>query len=200
MLMKHKALRRLNQKFAAFGDNIHGQPNYKWVKLKDLFYLIETGGFKEGRTPAGIYFMQPVWERHSYAEIHGSRWVLAKWEPPGVDEAEWYRQFSGMFPWPRHGEYHPIEDTILPAGVEPAEQLTDYTVFILYQHLGMKYPDHLRRIMEAANQQKDRDKAWWSDGVDEMMPAFGNVPGQKMHVSFPNVQPHLNRRVQQNNA
>jgi hypothetical protein len=138
---------------------------------------------EEAKTPSGIYYMRTAYEKHNYRDLYGDVWVLAKWEAP-ISLDEWLGRVGTTFPWPKHGEYHPIESTVLPAGREPDEELTLYTIYKLYQHLGMKWPDHLRDAVQELAQRDKADKGKWSDIVDDMMPAFGNVPGERQHVSF----------------
>ena len=48
----------------------------------------------------------------------------------------------------------------------------------------MKIHDHLNNAYKEVLKKRQDDVGRWSDIVDDMMPAFGNVPGRKMHVSF----------------
>jgi hypothetical protein len=185
--MNHKALQRLNAQFVQFGRNPHGELNYRWCNAKDVHYLFETGQMEECKTPGGLYLMRALYERHSFADRYGTVWFLAKWEPPSCGAEEWTRLYGTAFPWPSHGQYLPIESTVLPAGVEPNESLTAYTAKKLAEHLGMKFADHLGDIKAGHEQQKQGEKSQWSDVVDDTLPTFGQIPGSKGHVSFPSV-------------
>jgi hypothetical protein len=185
--MTERALRRLNHQFEHFGRNPHGQLNFRWCNAKELYYLYETGQMEEVQTQGGIYYARAVYERHLFADRYGPVWLLAKWEPPACDAEEWSRRFGTAFPWPRQGQYLPIESAVLPEGVEPNEQLTEYTAWKLTRHLGMKYDDHLEDIHRQRRMQERGEKSQWSDQVDDALPTFGQLPGQKMNVSFPTV-------------
>ena len=180
--MREKTLHALNKRFEIFGRNPHGGLNFRWFNARDLDYMYECGT-EEGKTPSGLFVIQTKWEKHSFADIYGPNWLLAKWQAP-IPYSEWAKQIGTAFPWPRHGEYCPVESTVLRPGLEPDEDITQYTVYKLHQHLGMKAPDHLKRAYDEIEQRRKEDIGKWSDIVDDVMPAFGNVPGKKMHVSF----------------
>lgn len=189
--MNQKTLKKINGRLrSAFGENPHGDPNYMWCEAKNLVYLYETEGYKEQRTESGLIVMRPVWERHDYADRYGDVWMLTKWQKPELSYTDWYYNFGGALPFPARGMYHPIESTVLPAGAEPDEDLNQYSIYKLCEHLGLSYGDHLMDIKEMANKVEREDRDTWSDIVDDAVPAFANIPGSKEHVSFPNVGRH----------
>ena len=186
--MDDKTLSKLNTELQAhFGATPAGGPLFKWCLASELFYLYEREGYGEDRTDSGLYVARKRWDRHSHAEHYGNVWMLTAWAPPEWDRMTWWNNFAGAFPYPVNGEYHPIESTVLPVGEEPSEALNLYTVRKLYGHLGMDYKDHLDNANSIVEKHKKADASIISDAVDDMVPAFGNVPGEKSHVSFPTV-------------
>ena len=171
-----------------FGDTPAGCPAYKWCKSTDLFYFYEKPGYKEGLSPGGIWVAQKEWERHSYADMYGNKWLLAMWTPPECGPSEWSLIMQDAFPYPSNGEYHPIESTVLDVGVEPNENLNRYTLMKLYKHLGMEWNEHLDTANTTLEKVAKDDQTMTDDMIDDVVPAFGNVPGERMHVSFPSVK------------
>lgn len=171
-----------------FGDTPAGGPAFKWCKTSGLFYFYELDGYKEGKTESGIWVAQKQWERHCYADKYGDRWLLAMWTPPECGPSEWSIMMQGAFPYPSQGTYDPIESTVLDEGVEPTEHLNRYTIRKLYEHLGMKWNDHLDDANKTLEKTAKTDKTMTDDMIDDVVPAFANVPGEKMHVSFPSVK------------
>jgi hypothetical protein len=175
---------KLNERLGQeLGKRPNGDPIFKWVRTRDLFYLYETGKYEEKKTEAGIYFMTPVWERHSHAEVFGNVWCLAIWKSPkqivedalqrsvGDPESEWNNIMHGSFPYPGNGEYGVIENILLPPGQVPTEQLTTYALYAAFDALTLKIPDHVRAAKEELDRQAKADAREWDDAVDhDIMP------------------------------
>lgn len=183
--MTKKLLRRLNAQFLPLGRNPYGRPNFLWSKACDMHYLYEKG-LKETKTPAGLYVMQTEYERHSFADLYGDIWCVAMWQAP-MPRDEWIQRFGNEFPWPPKGDYRPIDSTQLPVGMEPDEDLTQYSVFKIYQHLGIKMPEHIENTYRDAERMNRRARCKWEDFVDDAMfvgAKVGHIPGRKDAVSF----------------
>jgi hypothetical protein len=178
-------IQKLNSRLASiFGRNPHGEPNYIWAHAAELFYLFETG-MKEMKTESGLIVMRTQWQEHSFVETYGLVWLMAKWTPPELDYDEWWEQFQGDIPFPAKGQYCPIESTVLPEGRVPDEALNQYAIRKLYEHLGMSYRDHLDASRAVIANKQRHEQRIVDDSVDDAVPAFGNIPGKKEHVSFP---------------
>ncbi len=178
-------IQKLNSEIASiFGRNVHGDPNYMWVHATELFYLFEEG-MKEMETPSGLIVMRTQWKKHSFVETYGLVWLLAKWTPPELEHDEWWEKFQGDMPFPAKGQYCPIDSTVLPEGRVPDEALNRYAIQKLYEHLGLSYKDHLGAANSLIAKHEKEKQRQVDDSVDDAMPAFGNIPGQRQHVSFP---------------
>jgi len=192
--MTPQLLQKLNERFREFGTTPTGELKYRWANARDMFYLYESGqseAFKPLSVDAdgierGLWVIGTAWERHCQADRYGPVWMLTAWMP-AMSEREWLRTVGTAFPWPRHGEHHPIDSTVLPEGTEPDETLTMYVARKLYLHLGMKVPEYLDTARAGPERRKREQQAEWNDAVDDVIPAFGNIPGEKTHVSFPAV-------------
>jgi len=178
-------IQRLNSRLASiFGRNPHGDPNYIWAHATELFYLFEKG-MKEGKTPSGIIVMRTEWAKHHLVDTYGMVWLMAKWTPPELDYDDWWAQYQGDVPFPAKGQYCPIESTVLPEGRVPDEALNQYAIQKLYEHLGMSFKDHLKDSRDLVAKKQGFEQKLIDDSVDDAVPAMGNIPGKKEHVSFP---------------
>jgi hypothetical protein len=123
--------------------------------------------------------------------------MLVAWAPPELSETEWYSRFRGEFPYPRTGEYHPIDAMVLPPGVVPDEGLNQFCIKKLPQELGLAYEAKLRMVQEKVDRIRTEEKRQLQDAVDDAMPAYGSLPKDMLspetratverskHVSFP---------------
>lgn len=192
MNIERKA-RQLNRKhFALFGFNPFGGLNYQWMRATELHFLIEPTETSMVQTPAGLWVPGELqYERHSWGEMRGAdgkplgnSWVMAHWVAP-ISEAAWKTKYQNKAPWPKHGEYAPIENWVCRRD-EDLENESAHAEFALRQHLSKTYDDFLEDATAAAQKVKRDEREEFGDFVDDAMTAFGNIPGSRSTgVSLP---------------
>lgn len=193
MNIERKARQLSQQHFTEFGFNPHGGLKFQWMRACDISVHIEPsddGEFVQGESglwiPGGKKY-----ERHSWGEMRGADdaplgncWMLAKWNS-SIPEEEWWRRFGDLAPWPKHGEYTPIENWICRRD-EDLERESAHAAYALRQHLGKKFNDFLDESNAKAEKNKRDERNLIGDFVDDAGTAFGNIPGSRSTgVSFP---------------
>jgi hypothetical protein len=102
---------QLNHRFGtALG--FHGiESRFAWKFSADVPFFLRRG-------------LLHGWERHTWADRIGQRWMLCQLKAPEMSQTEWILSF-GTRPYPENGEYIPHAETALPPGMEPTVELTD---------------------------------------------------------------------------
>jgi hypothetical protein len=207
-MIRQSDVRRINQRFVeAFGRPDGVNARYKWVRTTDLAYFVKI----DNRTAAGLYLMSPKYERHTWAEVLGDTWVVARWKAPEMSSGDWLVKYGGDVPYPTNGRYLPIENTRLYEGMDPSSTVealvdpttgkrelmpvTDYAIWRIREELEKDTEDFLKDSKAAIARCEQEHKHNFSEMVDSDWPAFDNAPGMKAHVSFPTpdkaiIQPH----------
>jgi hypothetical protein len=186
--MRHSDLRRLNKRFAeAFGRPDGTQPKYKWCRTTDLQYFLKTGTVEQ-KTAGGIYFVAPKFKRCNWADRLGDTWIIAQWKAPDMSADRWLAVHGTSIPYPASGRYLPIDNTALPPGMEPTEDITIYAVRQIGVQLEKTYAELVEEGQQIATKGIEDAKKQWADIVDDRWPAFDGVPGMKLHTSFPTPQ------------
>lgn len=188
--MNQSDIRRLNQRFAEdFGRPNGSQPKYAWKRTSDLFFSMK-GGTSEHTSPAGVIYIAPTFARHCWADILGDTWVIAQWKPP-MPLAVFEAQFGSQIQYPANGQYYPIENTALPQGMVPDEQLTAMAVHCIREQLEKPFEQTFTELQTAVAKDEAAKRTASDDMIDSDWPAYDNVPGMKLNTSFPstNIQP-----------
>jgi alkanesulfonate monooxygenase SsuD/methylene tetrahydromethanopterin reductase-like flavin-dependent oxidoreductase (luciferase family) len=150
-----------------FADATH--PRFMWAWAPDLFFLRDMAQVK------GSALGSQGPEKICWASRVGRVWMLAQWRPPD-----------------RYGpaRYHGHAETALAFGVTPTLELTQQLAWVLDQQITTSYENHLKKINQGLEEQKESEYSDWVDYVQNFNPAFGNfAPGARGgHVSFPGVQ------------
>ncbi len=132
--MTERQIRKLNAKFLEFGTTPNGFSRFRWLRTRDMHFLVQ-GALEETKTEGGLIVgMQRTYERHCYAEVYGDCWILACWQAP-IPRARWIAAFGDSAPWPSQGEYHPIDNVQMPPGIEPNETHTEVACMAIRLHL-----------------------------------------------------------------
>lgn len=185
-------IRRLNRRFAeAFGSPDGARPKYKWCRTTDLMYFLKTGT-AEQKTAGGIYFVAPTYKRGNWADRLGNTWIIAQWKAPDMSAERWVSVHGTSIPYPANGRYLPIENTALPPGMEPSEDLTQHAIFCIREQLEKTEAELIAEGTEQANKDTEDAKKRWADIVDDRWPAFNGIPDvpgwRKTATSFPTPQ------------
>lgn len=142
MALTHSELRRLNRIFGEeFGFNPHGQPNFRWMRTEEMFWFIDHGsGWR--RTESGLLTYGHEYERRCWADRIGRCWTVAKWT--FTPEDIWVNQHGDRVPWPKHGEWNPIENWKLEANQDPNLEITLEFCAALRFHREHSFEDWVR--------------------------------------------------------
>ncbi|HYV63300.1 MAG TPA: hypothetical protein VE958_11535 [Bryobacteraceae bacterium] len=185
-------LRRLNRRFGEeFGFNPHGQPNFRWSRTETLFRYVSHGE-QYVRTPGGIFTLQKKYTPRCWAERYGKCWILTKWRH--YTEDEWYGMVKGAMPYPKQGDWEPVETIRLGEeypdhAVEPNLDETQQACAAIRAHRARlssyHYDPHqnvLAREIELESERLQQSKVnSILSGIDselrDLTPAFGNDPG-----------------------
>jgi hypothetical protein len=78
--------------------------------------------------PEVYYYFRPHYaasfERRSWADRIGKRWMLCQWRPTELSREQWQQAFRGAYPYPEKGEYKAHPETALWPGMLPTSELT----------------------------------------------------------------------------
>jgi hypothetical protein len=131
--MTENQLRKLNRAFREFGLTPNGATQFRWMHTTEMHFLV-AAGFEENKTESGLIVgMKRTYEQHCYAEVYGPRWILAHWQEP-IPRHRWVAAFGDSAPWPKDGEYHPIDNVMLDPGREPNEAHTEVACMAIRLH------------------------------------------------------------------
>jgi hypothetical protein len=183
-----------------------GDAQFRWSHTSKLFYFKQVGTeerlfcgipdkrFKSGYR-GGIWAVLPKYERFCWADRIGLGWVIAQWTMPMkvddegkrvvISEKAWERDFGNKFPYPHKGQFQPIENTLLPNGMEPDEQITRFAIHCAQEQIDAGYLEIYADEQAAVDKELAAQKAEMRDCITDLFPAFDNIPGKKYHVSFP---------------
>jgi hypothetical protein len=174
----NKRVKELNKRFGNYFGFKYGRPQFAWMNSEDLKVPVPPG---EYTTAAGVIYMtdKPEMAR----QIEGPpRWLLVKLVEP-VSEREWSAQY-GRIPYPGRG-YYVATDMILKVGAEPSDSLTDEMVGLIKTALSKTPQQHLEAAQKLYDDKQAESQRITNDTIEDAIPAFGNLPGRKEHVSFP---------------
>lgn len=180
--MKHRSLARLNK---IFGDTLgtlpSGEPKFRWTRARDLVFYSKIAVRKRGD------FWLPVEELHyieqRWSDIYGDVWIVAHWAPPRCSALQWEADFKGTFPYPAKGSYHPVDGTEIE--IEPTEEQTRAIAHAILVQSSQSEAKILAGLKERAAARKRETISRFEDDMDDCMPAFSNLRGKKLPVSFP---------------
>jgi hypothetical protein len=184
--MDQKELNRLNKIIAdELGSAPNGEAMYKWSKASDLKQPIRVGN-EEYTSPGGLILMRPKCVLRSWADIGGyDYWVVAHWRGPTMSEQAWDTTFGNFFPYPSRGDYLPVANAHRPIHEDPDEVATRFAVMLLRKSIDRTTQTLLSDLKDQEERDKHVVQGRVDSFVDDIMPAFGNIPGEKLHVSFP---------------
>ena len=183
--MTERKIRKLNAPFREFGLTPHGATKFRWMHTTEMHFLVE-GALEESRTEGGLIVgMQRTFTKHSYAEVFGPRWILAHWQPP-IHRERWVAMFGDTAPWPKDGEYHPIDSVVMPPGLEPLDIHTEVACMAIRLHLKTTRQDLQDRFDKTiAQEKKDMSREVYDEMVDSENAFFNPKPSARGgHVSF----------------
>ncbi len=178
-------LRALNRRFGQeFGFNPHGQPNFRWARTESMMRYVQTGGDWKP-TAAGVLLLQKTFVAKPWAERYGKCWILTKWKY--YTEDEWFQITKGSMPYPKLGEWEPVENVRLGPeyeshSPEPDLQATlDACAAIKAHRERTERPtfieeDEAELLAEYKQITKTHTRPY-HDQIDDMVPAFGKEPG-----------------------
>lgn len=163
-----------------------------------MFYFVDHGpGWS--RNPSGLMTLERKFQRRCWADRLGVRWIIVKWQH--WTEDEWSAQFgtrkqanpskdpaaagtatdepswTATVPYPRHGEWLPIENWKLEEDEEPTPDLTQKFIWALKRDREMTIE---KWVEQDEWQHKDNRRLWkseWRSRIDDAMTAFGRIPG-----------------------
>jgi hypothetical protein len=194
-MISKQELNRLNEMFRlSLPTTPNGDAQFRWTKATDLFYFKQDGS--EERKYEGVWLVLPRYRKRCYAEYLGNGWVVAQWSMPTttdpvsgkqiiISEKAWARDFGNKFPYPHKGRFQPIENTLLPSGMEPDEQITRFAIHCAQEQIDAGYLEIYADEQAAVDKELAAQKAEMRDCITDLFPAFDNIPGKKYHVSFP---------------
>jgi hypothetical protein len=176
--MTDSDLKRYNRILAEdLGRAPNGQALYKWIRTRDLFYLVEDA--VDIITPAGLYattdnYHKVTWEQRLGAEYP---WIVATWQDPGTPGA-WFAKYGKVLPYPPQGMYFPLEGSQIPC--DPTEDISHEVVAKVKSQLSMSFDETLSRMLTEADKQDAKQRSDSDDHIDSDWPAFNCevvVPG-----------------------
>jgi hypothetical protein len=174
--MTDSDLKRYNRMFAQeLGRHPNGfDPLFKWVRTKDLFYLIEAP--VDMRTPAGLFVTVSGYRKITWEERLGTGWVVASWQSPGSESA-WKAKYGNVLPYPPNGMYYPIPNSFLQC--DPTEDITMEAIMKIRQPLEEGFESILRRRKDEMDVEDAKLRADSDDEIDSDWPAFDGQPMSK---------------------
>ena len=174
-------IKELNKKFGDRFGYKYGRPRFAWINSTELKFPVPASQKLVQRGSLYVYETKSELVRC----VDGPpRWVLAVLvDPPS--EAEWAASF-GSLDYPGRGYYAPT-DQMCRIGASPNEELTDYMIGMIVAAKDSTREQTRDAINDIAASKERESKRLVSDQVDDAIPAFGNIPGTKEHVSFPGV-------------
>lgn len=174
--MTDSDIRRYNRILAQeLGRHPNGSdPLFKWVRTRDLFYLIEAP--VDMRTPVGIHMTVNGYRKITWEERLGTGWIIASWQSSGT-EAQWKAQYGTVLPYPPQGMYFPIPNSHIPC--DPNEDITMEVVAKIRQPLDEGFESILRRCRDEAEAQEQQNRTNIEDMIDSDWPAFDSQPMSK---------------------
>lgn len=184
-----RRLKRLNNKFGeAFGFGPLG-PKYQWIFTPDCSYWMwrrdSLVQLPQSRNPdgtfaaAGLFVPSPQYERLSWADRIGVRWVLSVWKMP-VSETEWTDKHGYSVPWPAKGEMQLIENIVLdvgPPAQEPDDDLTEQAIWAVRKDLEKSFADFKEQGDKILADQHREAKRLIDDEIDDM--DLYHIPGTR---------------------
>lgn len=179
-----KRVDRLNERFREFGLTPLGEPKFQWKHTTEMYWFILSDAMQLVWTPG----LERKAYCYDYAMLLEPRWVLAYWKEP-VPEQEWFDSGRSDFPWPRNGEFHPIENIDMPCGVEPNEFETGRAIRDLRRHLAAidqrdlhNGTDGVKNLVDEAKAKREAGKkaikSEMESWLNDTMTAFGKIPGK----------------------
>lgn len=186
MSLSSSKLRALNRRFGQeFGFNPHGQPNFRWVRTESMMRYVDYGGNWTPSTPSGLYLLKKDFKAQSWAERYGRCWILSKWKH--YTEEEWFRRVGNSMPYPKQGDWEPVENIRLGPeypehSPDPDQQATlDACAAIRAHRERTKRPnfaeeDEAELVADYQKLVKSHTQPY-HDRIDDMAPAFDNDPG-----------------------
>lgn len=179
-----KRVDRLNAHFLEFGLTPTGDYKFKWKHTTEMYFFILSDAMTLIWSPG----LNRKTYCYDYAMLLEPKWVLAYWREP-MPELEWFNRGLGDFPWPRNGEYHPIENIDMSCGVEPNEFETMRAIRDLRRHLAAIDQTKKNTGTDGVKQLVDQNKARMEahkcsirsemeSRIDNAMTAFGKIPGK----------------------
>lgn len=144
------------------------------MRTSEMFYFVDHGK-AWARNEAGLMTLERKFERRCWADRLGVRWIIVKWNH--WDEGDWIEQFGTKIPFPRHGEWLPIENWKLEEEEDPTLDLTDKFVWALKRDREMNMADWIKRDEEDFARYLKSQKSELSSRVRNAMTAYGRIPG-----------------------
>lgn len=165
----------------AFGVAFGGRQRYAWMKTTELTVPTPHGMVERRVDGSPLVVMEMQYELKP--QVDGpERWVVARlMDPPS--EAKWYEAFGVHFPYPSRGYYVATEFAV-KVGMEPTEELTRFIVSKLRENESLTLSQHEENFKSRIEHREKSLDNHRSDFIADAVPAFGNIPGQKNHVSF----------------
>lgn len=179
--MTDSDLKRYNRLLAEeLGRAPHGWPLYKWVRPRELFYLIEHA--VDDLTPAGLHVIRNGYKAVSWEQHIGPGWpwMIATWQDPGTLQ-EWYAKYQDIIPYPPQGMYYPIDGSQIPC--DPTIEITSEVIRKVRGQLSESFETHLARIVAEHELRDEEAKAQSDERIDSDWPAFNCevvVPGHEL--------------------
>ena len=178
--MTDSDLKRYNRVFTQdLGRAPNGLPLYKWVRTRDLFYLIEDR--VDIRTPAGLYAKTENYRKVTWEQRLGGQfpWIIATWQDPGSPQS-WFAKYKTAIPYPPQGMYFPLDGSQIPC--EPTYEATLQAIAYIKEQLDSRrsVEETLAASLAKADAEDAALKAQSDDMIDSDWPAFNcevAVPG-----------------------
>lgn len=123
---------------------------------------------------------EPRYERKSWVERYGRCWILTKWKH--YTEEEWYSKVRNAMPYPRHGDWEPVENVRLGPDYpehppEPNDAATQEAIEAIRFHRTRAVEDIVNEPDIAHRLAIKRQLGLIGDELDDLVPAFGKTPG-----------------------
>ena len=190
--MTTSQIKKHNQLLAReLGPSPQGSGIYEWRWSEDLLHPMFMGEFEwkaDPQSQSGLLVPRPVIQMRKLCPLLKDQWVLCMWLAP-MPREKWDATFGSKYDYPSKGEWGPTSVDLEP-GVEPAtivrgQTMTDLVINAIRQERKKTFKDRIAES-EAEDAYADKVQTAKIEGiVEEAAPAFGNVPGRKMGISFP---------------
>lgn len=178
--MTEQEIERLNDVLAAdLGRAYNDLPLYKWVRTRDLYYLIEHT--VDSLLAIDTYesygkYSKVTWEQRLGPQF---QWMVATWQEPGT-ESEWKRLYGNTFPYPPQGMYFPLDGSQIPC--DPTIDITLEAIAKIKSQLDVPFEALLADMEEKADKEDQQRIEAKRDEIDSDWPAFNcevAVPGHR---------------------